>query len=40
MANSAKIIQEHHTLAQNTQKLKEALDAILLDIVVPNNNLK
>lgn len=35
----SKIIQEHHTLAQNTHKLKEALDAILLDIVVPNNNL-
>lgn len=34
-----KIIQEHHTLAQNTHNLKEALDAILLDIIVPKNNL-
>lgn len=35
----SKIIQEHHTLAENTHNLKEALDAILLDIVVPKNNL-
>ena len=35
----SKVIQEHHTLAQNTQDLKEALDAILLDIIVPKDNL-
>lgn len=34
-----KVIEEHQTLATNTQKLREALDGILMDTVVPKTTL-